>query len=79
MISDKRSIVNVGDRVVTMLENVCMGEAPITSLFTVEIQLVGETKVNDRKLCVYPVEWRTLVKLRLELTLLFTGCETWIP
>lgn len=31
----------------------CMlGGTPITSLFTVEIQLVGGTKVNDRKICV---------------------------
>lgn len=24
------------------------------SLFTAEIQLVGEAKVNDRKVCIYP-------------------------
>lgn len=32
----------------------CMlGEAPVTSPFTGEIQLVGDTKANDRKVCVY--------------------------
>lgn len=37
-----------------LLENIHVGEAAVTSPFTVGIQLVGKTAMNDRKVCVYP-------------------------
>lgn len=39
MDSGKRSLIDVGDRVDTMLQNVCMREGAVTSSSTVGLQL----------------------------------------
>lgn len=61
--SDLMTIVEVSREASLMLvralaqcERTRVGEAAVTSPFTVGIQLVGKTEMNDRKMCVCPSE-----------------------